>query len=122
VDVGARRAGCAANSLADVEQVPEVRKARIVGLRRGVQEIVWLGVQHVGTRRQLPDEGLNVLAARTSMPDAAVADQRVAFGINVATQPRQIRSSAESNQDLAGRDRVAIENFNRGNRGERNDA
>src|SRR5215510_13969783 len=121
VDVSARRAGCTVNSLADVEQVPQVRKARIVGLVRGVQEIVRLGVQRVGTPRQLRDEGLDVLAARTSMPHAAVADEPVAFGVNVAAQAGEIRGPAESNEDLAGGSRVAAYNFNLGDRGEVDD-
>ena len=56
-----------------------------------------------------------------SMPDAAVADEPVGFGVNVATQSGQIRVPAESNEDLAGRDRVAVHNFNVGDRGERDD-
>ena len=76
-----RACRCAPNSLAEVSQAPELRKARIVGLERGVKNVVRLGVQHVGTPRQQRDQGLDVLAARTNMPDAAVTGE-VAVGVD----------------------------------------
>src|SRR5262245_5350127 len=122
VDVGAGCAGCTADVLADVEQVPEIRKARIVGRERGVHDVVRLGVHDVGPHPQLREESLDVLTARTSVPDAAVADEPVGVGVNIATQPGQVRVRSESDEDLAGRDRVAVDNFNLWNRGDRADA
>src|SRR5215469_548793 len=71
MDVGTWSARVTANDLAGVEKVPQVRKARIVRLKRRGQQVVRFGVQHLAPASQLADQRRDILAARVNMPDAA---------------------------------------------------
>src|SRR5437899_8632246 len=60
-DVGAAGAGEAPNGLAGVLESPQLPEARVIGDGSRVDDVVGFGVLDIGSRRQLADQGSDIL-------------------------------------------------------------
>src|SRR5437899_2132324 len=60
-DVSAGDAGEALNGLAGVLKSPQLAETRVIGDRSRVDEVVGFGVLDIGSRRQLADQGGDIL-------------------------------------------------------------
>ncbi len=71
-DVSSRRARCAEDGLARIPQSPKLREARVVGNQVGIEDIVRLGVFHVGPGGEFGHQLGSVLASRVKPKHADV--------------------------------------------------
>jgi hypothetical protein len=100
--------------LPEVFQAPQLREARVVGRREGADDVIGLGVEHVGAARKEGDEGRGVERSGPQAQDACATDGIERPGVRLGAERRGIRRLprvAEPHQGLSGHCLTAVDHL-----------